>query len=189
MTGTPGVGKTVVSKELGRILDVPVIHLGEMLLLPHLQKDLIAGQDSQRGSFIVKPAPLKRWIRREVSHLGPSIIESHFTDLVPPELVSHCVILRCHPESLQARLEGRKWSLQKIQENIQAELLGNCAMDVIQAFKKHEVVFHEIDSSGNDVNQHVQLIINCIQASQCATPEINWLRTLNNQQLKLYFGY
>jgi adenylate kinase len=183
------VGKTVVGDELGRVLNIPVIHLGEVLLKPQLRKELIVGEDTKRGSLIIKPGPLKKWVRRELSHLGQSILESHFTDLVPPDLVSHCVILRTHPVTLQDRLELRKWSKEKIQENIQSEILGNCATDIIQAFKNHDVEFHEIDTSSNLVDENVQSIIGCIQEKHCVVPNINWLRTLSEQQLKIYFEY
>ena len=183
------MGKTILSKELGRILDVPVIHLGEIILHPKLRVDIIEKEDSERGSLIIRADPFKKWIRREVSNLGNSIIESHFTDLVPPDLLSHCIILTTHPATLQDRLKRRKWSLKKIKENVQAEILGNCVFDVIRAFKDHNIVLHEIDTTSNKINEQVQSIIDCFQVENCVAPKINWLRDLSSEQLKEYFEY
>jgi adenylate kinase len=160
-----------------------------MVLHPKLRSALIEDLDSERESHVIRPGPLKTWIKKELSHLGNGVIESHFTDLVPPDLLSHCIILRTHPEVLQNRLKDRKWSLKKIHENIQAEILGNCVSDVIQAFKDHKVVLHEVDTSTDNLDKQVQSIIACLQKKKCISPKINWLRNLTTTQLKKYFDF
>ncbi len=189
ITGTPGVGKTVIARELGSILNRPVLHLGELIIQPQWREELTQKGESPGESLTLKPEKVKIWIQREIAKKGWSIIESHFADLTPPDLVSHCVLLRTHPTKLQSRLEQKKWDPHKIQENVQAEILGSCVSDALASFKEHPIIFHEVDTTESSSTENLESILDCLKKNRCCQPHINWLEVLSPLQLHRFFNY
>jgi adenylate kinase len=56
------------------------------------------------------------------------VIDGHLSHLLPVEAI---IILRCHPEVLRKRLEERGYSPEKVQANVEIELLGGPWNDLI----------------------------------------------------------
>jgi len=71
------------------------------------------------------------------------VIESHLSHLLPDELISGVIVLRCEPETLKKRLEKKGWDAEKIRENVEAEMIDLIAWESRQ---KHENVV-EIDTT------------------------------------------
>jgi adenylate kinase len=75
-------------------------------------------------------------------------------------LADKVIILRCHPQILKKRLQKKKWGVQKIQENVDAETLDVILCDAV-AIHPEKNIF-EIDTTRktiNDVSQAIQEII------------------------------
>lgn len=143
VTGTPGTGKTSSTRLLSG--DLEVIHLNEVVD----REGLTRGVDERRGSWI---ADLDA-VRAVLGDRDDVVIESHFAHRFPMDRV---IVLRCHPEVLEARLLERGVRREKAKENAESE-----ALDVIltEAIEEHGVdrVF-EIDTTDLDQQRVAEAI-------------------------------
>jgi adenylate kinase len=140
--GTPGTGKTKVAKIVGSRLTVEVISLGELAE----KEGCITAQDKARDTGIINEDCLVEAILDIVDDRSKRIvIEGHYVDLVPGGSVEIALVLRTHPEALRERLRERGYSKAKIDENVEAEVLGVCQMDALDAFGEDKVF--EIDTT------------------------------------------
>ena len=60
------------------------------------------------------------------------LIEGHYADLVKSDQIQAAIILRCQPEILSQRLAERQYSPAKINENVQAEIVGDCTSYMLE---------------------------------------------------------
>lgn len=130
ITGSPGTGKTSVADQL-RQIGFHVMNLFDFAR----ETDCVSSYDEQRGSYVIDdeilPGKLKEYLstRNEII-----IIESHYADLVPEEFVIKCFVLSALIRDLRERYEDRGYSSEKIEENIQAEIMQVCWIDALDAF-------------------------------------------------------
>lgn len=122
LSGTPGTGKTTVATFLQQQYDYQIVSIGEEVLEKHLYSE----EDPTRDTKIVDETKFKDYFKTKIrSFTGTVIMEGHYADLIEHPLVSLGIILRCHPHILEDRLKTRNYSNSKINENIQAELVGD----------------------------------------------------------------
>ncbi len=130
VTGTPGTGKTsaveLVATELEKV------HLNDLIR----EEGLHQGEDPDRGSLYADMDALAERIPAE------ALVESHLAHNFAADRV---VVLRCHPETLEARLRERGESDAKARENAESE-----ALDVIlsEAVARHgEESVYEVETT------------------------------------------
>lgn len=132
VTGTPGTGKTTAVKQVSTTLEV--VHLNTLIE----SEGIYTTRDQQRDSVV---ADIDALIDRFADQDG-LLIESHLAHYLP---VDRVVVLRCHPATLEQRLQQRGESAASAAENAESE-----ALDVIltEAVDEHgtEAVF-EIDTT------------------------------------------
>jgi adenylate kinase len=156
VTGTPGTGKSTVSKHL----DGKIINLKEYLE----EEDL--GEVNDEGEIEVDIEEL-----RENSPEEPEdkdiIIEGHLAHFLD---LDYCVVLRCRPDKLRERLEERDYSEKKIEENVESEKL-----DIIlsQALQNQEKVF-EVDTTEKTVEEVVEEVKSGINEGKESYGEVDW---------------
>jgi adenylate kinase len=92
--------------------------------------------------------------------------------------VKFAFILRAHPEILQKRLKQRNYTKQKVDENVEAEVIGICQMDALYAFGEEKVF--EIDTSELSVNDVVDLIQGVIENPK-EPSRIDWMVILEQE--------
>ncbi len=109
ISGTPGTGKTTVSKLLG----IDAINLNEF----SREKKCTKGYDKKRRISIVDV----ECIKKNLKNIENVVIEGHFAHLLDCNIT---IVLRTSPKILRKRLEERNYSLDKIKENLEAEALG-----------------------------------------------------------------
>jgi adenylate kinase len=121
VTGTPGTGKTTATEVVETKLDR--IHLNDLIT----EEELTTGHDDDRDSVI---ADLDA-VRAYLDGRSDILVESHLAHTIPADRV---VVLRCHPDELEQRLENRGESAASITENAESE-----ALDVIlsEAVDRH----------------------------------------------------
>lgn len=74
------------------------------------------------------------------------IIEGVMADIIADK-AELAVVLRLHPAELRGRLASRGYPRQKINENVQAEVLGTCTHHMMETRGKD---FLDIDTTGKD---------------------------------------
>jgi len=113
LTGTPGTGKTALSAALKGLFQV--------IELEKLAEELaLLGEVDDDGSRAIDIEELVKKLDWQKPQ-APIIIEGHLSHLLPVDAI---IVMRCHPEVVDARLSVRSYSVQKIQDNVEVEMLG-----------------------------------------------------------------
>lgn len=130
ITGTPGTGKSTVSRLLeGR--GHTVIHVRDTV------SPYALGRDEARDTLIVDG---ERWAASFPRVEG--FVEGHLAHLLPCDAV---VVLRCAPRVLGRRLRERGYPPAKIRENLEAEALDVILIEALELHGGEKV--HEIDTT------------------------------------------
>lgn len=139
LTGTPGVGKTEVARQLVR-RGWPVVDLARFVA----DFDLAEGIDPGRGSRIVDPTRVGRALRRIVQPEETTLLEGHWAHEVPG--VRAGVVLRLRPRVLERRLRDRRWKRSKVLENVEAEAIGIILQEAVRRFGTSDTF--EVNATG-----------------------------------------
>tara|TARA_B100001123_G_C15039065_1_gene918702 strand:- start:407 stop:919 length:513 start_codon:yes stop_codon:yes gene_type:complete len=137
LTGTPGTGKTSISKNLNK----EIIHLSD------LYPDSSEGRN-QNGEWIIDLDKLNKLTQEKLR--DDTIIEGHLSHFI--DNIDQIIVLRCDPRELRRRMEMRDYNIEKIEENLEAEAIGliysqaleiNNGIDVFQ----HDTTKLSVDES------------------------------------------
>ena len=173
LTGTPGTGKTSVSKLLEKCRGWKVVYLNDLIKEEHLYSEVDEERDSviadmelirERLSGILEEEKGQHAEKAKVNgeeKENITIIESHLahyiTDIV--------IVLRAYPPEMKKRLEKRGYSEEKINENAEAESID---LILAEAFEWCKKVF-EVNTTGRtaeETSEDVEKIIDYILAGK-----------------------
>jgi adenylate kinase len=148
VTGTPGTGKTTLSKKLAKKLKFVYFDVNGFISKNRLSD----GFDIKRKSKIIDTKRLNSAIIKELNSMekekyNGAIIDSHLSHYLPKKLVKLCIVVRCNIKELSRRLSKRKYSKTKIDENLQAEIFDVCGEEARLA--KHKVLVADTSKSFN----------------------------------------
>jgi adenylate kinase len=178
ITGTPGTGKTTVSRLLATELRACCVELNILLK----RKGIDYTYDEKRKTRIVSVDRLHIALRRQAAGADHGlVIDSHVALAAGrlPKLV-RVVVLRCNPIVLEQRLERKRWSKSKIGENLQAEILDICLWDAVKNYGWNRIL--EIDTTEKVPRHVVQLIMKDLCKKRIQNqPTVNWLSDLKRK--------
>ncbi len=181
ISGTPGCGKTSVTKVLSKLIDAKIIFLNELAV----SEDFSFEYDKERKTYIVDFKIFLPYIINKIKVIkidDPKflIIESHFSDIIPKKYMDYVFILRCDPDELTKRLKEKNFDINKITENVQAEILGNCVNYLVQ--KKIKKPIYEINTTNLNIESVAKTINNIIfgkkDVEKYYLGKIDWLEKL-----------
>ncbi|TFG24918.1 MAG: AAA family ATPase [Promethearchaeota archaeon] len=191
ISGTPGCGKTSVSKKISEKINAKIISLNELTV----SENLTVKYDKKRETHIVDFNKLIPYVENLIElynkeNIDFLLIEGHFSDAIPEKYIDYAIILRCNPDELYKRLEIRGYNIEKIRENIQAEILGNCTNFLIQ--KQIKSPMYEIETTNLTIDSIakiiIDLIVNNINVEKYILGKIDWLEILSqNDRIDEFF--
>jgi len=168
ISGTPGTGKTVVSKIIAKKLGANLINIKNVI-----KKEKVPFKnDTERKTKIIDIKDLKKAVLKNIDKGKNNIIEGHLSHLIKSDVV---IILRCNPEILEKRLRKRKWAKKKINENVLAEVLDSTTIEALEINNKKDVF--EIDTSKIDADRTSRIamkIINKTDSRKYLSGKIDW---------------
>lgn len=132
VSGTPGTGKTKLSRNLARALRYKYIDVKKLIA----DKKLSSGYDRKRKCQVVDTKKLNKELIQLIKSNPNLVIDSHLSHYVPKEFVHRCIITTCEIEVLKKRLEERDYSNSKIAENLEAEIFETCLTEAQDAGHK-----------------------------------------------------
>ena len=152
ITGTPGTGKTSVTKYLESTYKLNVIYLNELIK----NEKLYFGLDKERDSLIVDMEIVSKRVFELIDDKDSiTLIEGHHSH----HIADIIIVLRASPDTIVDRLSKRGYSIKKINENRDAEEL-----DIIlyESVEWCDEVF-EIDTTNIDIKEVTKNIIEIIR--------------------------
>lgn len=155
ITGTPGVGKTSHSTLLAAN-DTTLTHLP----INNIVKDHSCheGWSSSFSSYIVDEDKLLDVLESApyaVPTTGGFIIDWHACDLFPESWIDLVVVLRADSAVLYDRLVKRGYDERKLQENLDAEIMGVLAEEAREGFEGEGVVVELRSDEDGDLEGNV----------------------------------
>ena len=175
ITGTPGVGKSSVSKKLASKINAELVSIGDLVS----KEKLYIKADRKRNTLVADMEKTSNRIRDIISHsFGTLIIEGHYAvDVVPSETVSFVFVLRRNPRELKETLKNRGYRESKVYENLAAEILDVCLYDSVKKYGVNKVC--EIDVSGRTTDKVTKEILQVLQGKKkCKIRIVDWLGKL-----------
>ncbi|MEM2039294.1 MAG: adenylate kinase family protein [Zestosphaera sp.] len=170
ISGTPGVGKTLVATLLASKLGLSYLNLSDLVV----RESLYVGVDEARGSFVVDEERLVKKLTELLSESKSDvIIDSHYGEIIPDELVKIIFVLRLNPVILYERLVSRGWSEEKVKENVEAEILGVCTYNAVNEHTESKVC--EIDVTNKGVGEVVEEILSILNNIRKCEVWVDWL--------------
>ena len=140
ITGTPGCGKTTLCTQAAEtgisVQAVAVIAYRHGLLGNPDPDDGAAPIDTEA---LTEALAASEWVERSDA---VTLIDGHLSHLLPVDAV---ILLRCHPEVLQQRLIERGYSESKVNENVEAELIGSIAAECLTSAAEGGTPMLEVD--------------------------------------------
>ena len=141
VSGTPGTGKTTLSRKLAGKLKFYYLDLNKIIFKYKLSE----GYDRKRKTKIIDVNKLNERLVKEIINFKKQnkkysgiIIDSHLSHYLPPKYVDFCVVTKCDIKELNKRLKKKKFHESKIKENIEAEIFDICLNEAKE--RKHNVI-------------------------------------------------
>jgi adenylate kinase len=155
ISGSPGTGKTSVVKIINEE------GFNTMNIYDFAKKyGGIDTYDMERESWIVDTDEVHNALVTYFTAAdGVWIIEGHYADIVPEQFVVKVFVLSSELRVLRQRLRDREYSEDKIQENLEAEIMQVCWTDALDTFGESRVV----KITNNDISDTAKIIITYIR--------------------------
>jgi len=148
ITGTPGTGKTTLAKGLESLLKYEYFDVMDFIKKNRLYEKF----DKKTQALIIDTDKLVPELIKEVKKKKNLIIDSHLSHYLPKELIDLVVVTKCELKELKKRLEKRKYSKEKVRENLDSEIFGICLMEAKE--HGHEVfVVYTAEGLPDDAKQ------------------------------------
>ncbi|MDA3856136.1 MAG: AAA family ATPase [Candidatus Woesearchaeota archaeon] len=143
ISGSVGVGKTTIAKELSKKLSFEIIHLNDWA------KEFMIEEVKELQTFDFNVEGLIHKVNQYISNnLSKNIIfEGHFAHFINPELVDFLFVITRNLKELGAEYEKREYNEQKIKDNLEVESFNLCFYEGIEEGYEEEKQIFVIENS------------------------------------------
>ncbi|KFM17393.1 adenylate kinase protein [Marine Group I thaumarchaeote SCGC AAA799-P11] len=176
ITGTPGVGKHTVGKELAQKSKLGIIDINEIAKNSGLfeQNDESNDVDTEKLQEILKEKISNKCII--IGHLAPYVLEK--------DKISTVIVLRRSPYDLIKVYDERRYSDKKSKENASSEVLGIITYDAKNQFQDKVVQINVTERTIQEVLEKVESVI----SGNIDSEEVDWLDLVTkNNDLEKFF--
>jgi adenylate kinase len=173
ITGNPGVGKHTTAFELKKILGLVLIDINDLAVQHHaFLRTPNLEIDSRKIATIIESKLGDSQRTVIVGHLAPYVLKKEWIDLT--------IVLRRSPYAILSTLESRKYSAEKIRENVASEILGIILYDSVQRFGKEKIA--ELDTTQTTSTEICEKIISLIEGKTGRKiGVVDWLSLVNER--------
>ena len=107
VSGTPGTGKTTLSKKLEKAINYRYLDVARLIKLSKLSEIY----DKKRHCYIVDTNRLNKSLANEIKKHPNIIIDSHLSHHLPKKYVDLCIITKCNLKTLEKRLKNKGYEI------------------------------------------------------------------------------
>lgn len=129
ITGTPGTGKTTLSKELASVLGLRHISVSDFAK----EHNLLADHNQQQNFHYMHEDDVLDQLEPLMTE-GAILLEHHSCDWFPQRWIQMVVVTTATTEALYDRLTARNYVESKVRENVQAEIMMVCKEEAVQSY-------------------------------------------------------
>ncbi|WP_434731703.1 adenylate kinase family protein [Thermogladius sp. KZ2Tp1] len=169
VAGTPGVGKSTVSRLLAERIGGTYVDLSELVV----REGLYNYYDPETNSYVISEERVSARVRELCESGRGIVISTHYPEVLDSEAVDVVVVLRLDPRELIARLRSRGWSDKKVAENVMAEVLSVVLSNAVARFGTGKVV--EVDVTGKTPDEVVDELLHKVRGGATPAGYIDWL--------------
>ena len=179
ITGNPGVGKHTIAKEISKNLQLPIIDINKIAL----EFGLFEKNNDVNDVDVNK---LKNLIKEKIS--SPGLIVGHLAPYVlSSNQIKKVIVLRKNPRDLIPIYKERKYSKEKIKDNLGSEALGIILHDAVTEFGKENIL--QINVTGESIEKITKKIMASING-KIKDEDVDWLSSIvDENELKEFFSY
>lgn len=174
ITGTPGTGKSTITKELGKKLGIEMINIKELI------EKIKAYKMNEEGEKEVLLPKFRNALKEELKKRKGWIMESHLLCEIKLE-ADFIFVLRCKRKELERRLKKRGYKKQKIEDNIMIELLDYCYM---KAKKNLKGKLYELDCTNRNIEKCAEELTKVIKGKKEKLDSVDYSKELMNFVLR-----
>ncbi|XP_059615343.1 adenylate kinase isoenzyme 6 homolog [Phlebotomus argentipes] len=153
ITGTPGVGKSRIAKQVGEKLQMKWHDVSQ------IAKDhkFLEGFDKVLDCPILDEDAVLDHLE-PIMQKGGNVVEYHACEIFPERWFHLVFVIRCNNTLLYDRLSKRKYSDKKLHSNIECEIFNTILEEAQEAYK--EEIVHELT---NETEEHFSQNISKIE--------------------------
>ena len=167
ITGTPGTGKTKIAKALAKLTGWELVGLKEFINKHHLFS--IKAKEKE-----VDIKKLARVLIPYLRQFNNYILEGHLAcEIKLP--ADYVFVLRTDPKVLRKRLAKRKYSKEKLEENLMAEMLDYCSQRVEAVYKRAPL---ELDTTKRSPDHCAKIMLSAIKQRKKKLDVVNYTKEL-----------
>lgn len=165
ITGTPGVGKTSFSMLLVDKLNeiypekkYKNVNIGKLINEKHLYKKWNDKFDVPEFDDEMVINELEPIVKE-----GGIVLDFHSSAFLPEEWIDLVVLLRCNNTLLYDRLKARGYNENKIQENVECEIMEVTSEEVRDSYKE-EIIIELKSEEVEDMQRNLKTVIDRIKS-------------------------
>lgn len=143
ISGSPGTGKSTLAQFLAKKLGFSRLDL-------HLHyKEISTNYNQSKKCYEIDAKKFEKLVKKEFKKSETGlVVDSHISHLLSKKMVNLGVILICsNLKILQKRLQDKKYSRQKVRENLDAEIFQVCLMEAQE--KGHKIIIFDTGKRNN----------------------------------------
>src|SRR3989344_5502388 len=133
VTGNPATGKTTIAKKIAKQKNLKYIDVNELIK----ENKLYSYYNEKDKSYVVDVKRLNKFLINLIKKNKKVVLDSHLTHYLPAKYVDECIVTKCNLKELKKRLEKRKYSKEKIRNNLDCEIFDVCGIEALE--NKHKV--------------------------------------------------
>tara|TARA_Y100000034_G_scaffold9468_1_gene10115 strand:- start:827 stop:1273 length:447 start_codon:yes stop_codon:yes gene_type:complete len=136
VTGSVCTGKTTIAKKIAKNKKLKYLDVNQII------KDhkLYSYYNRKDKSYVVDVKKLNRFLIKLIKEDKKVVLDSHLTHFLPAKYVDECMVTKCELKKLKKRLEKRKYSKEKIKNNLECEILDICHVEALENNHKVKVI-------------------------------------------------
>ena len=159
ITGTPGTGKTTAAQKIANALNFTYLNIGDIVKA----NNFVLSYDEAFDANVPDEDTLLDHLEGVLRDQNGYVLDYHSCELFPERWIAQhpqgtVIVLRTDTEVLYSRLEARKYSDVKVQENIAAEIMQVCFDEASESYPE-EMVFEFQSNAMEDMEAVVAFVV------------------------------